>query len=137
MSDISIRAHFDGKQIVLAADRHPSQLDGVVDRLRSRFESGLVVDVQTPQLETRIAILRMWAQERNIQLPSSVCELLATRAKLSIRELELGQAARLVLGGFGFAIQEGGSRQRNEQREQNAEDEEPALTLYGGAGRSI
>ncbi len=80
--------HNFNKQIVLAADRHPSQMQGVVDRLRSRFQSGLMVDVQTPELETRIAILKMWAQERGIPLPSSVGELLANRAKANIRELE-------------------------------------------------
>nr|PZN54267.1 MAG: chromosomal replication initiator protein DnaA [Chloroflexota bacterium] len=80
--------HMFNKQIVLAADRHPSQLEGVVDRLRSRFQSGLLADVQIPEFETRVAILRMWAGERGIHLPAAVCEALANRARTNIRELE-------------------------------------------------
>ncbi len=80
--------HMFNKQIVLASDRHPAQLDGMVDRLRSRFQSGLVVDVKMPEFETRVAILRMWASERDIELPTNVCEMLANRAKTNLRELE-------------------------------------------------
>lgn len=80
--------HLFNKQIVLACDRHPSKLDGVVDRLRSRFDSGLTVDVQPPGFETRVAILNMWAHERGVKLPNQVAELLAERAKSNIRELE-------------------------------------------------
>lgn len=80
--------HMFNKQIILAADRHPSQLDGVVDRLRSRFASGLVTDMQAPGFETRMAILRYWAGERGMTLPEKVCELLASRARTHVRELE-------------------------------------------------
>lgn len=80
--------HMFNKQIVLAADRHPSQMDGVVDRLRSRFQSGLTIEVQAPEFETRVAIVRMWASERGLRLPDHVCELLANRAKTNLRELE-------------------------------------------------
>lgn len=80
--------HANSKQIVLAADRHPSQLDGVVDRLRSRFQAGLVVDVKMPEFETRVAILRMWCSERGITLSRQVCEMLANRARTHLRELE-------------------------------------------------
>jgi chromosomal replication initiator protein len=80
--------HMFNKQIILAADRHPSQLDGVVDRLRSRFASGLVTDIQAPGFETRIAILRQWAAERGLYVPEPVCEMLASRARTHIRELE-------------------------------------------------
>jgi chromosomal replication initiator protein len=80
--------HMHNKQIILAADRHPSLMDGVVDRLRSRFQSGLLVEVTLPELETRMAILQMWAQERGIDLSHSVSEMLAYRAKNNIRELE-------------------------------------------------
>jgi chromosomal replication initiator protein len=80
--------HMVNKQIVLASDRHPSLLDGVVDRLRSRFQSGLMIEVKKPELETRLAILRLWATERGIALAPSVAEMLANRAKNNVRELE-------------------------------------------------
>jgi chromosomal replication initiator protein len=76
------------KQIILASDRHPSQLAKLQDRLRSRFEGGLVMDVQPPEYETRMAILEMWAGEHRINLPSAVCEMIAGRAQNNIRELE-------------------------------------------------
>lgn len=76
------------KQIVIASDRHPRQLEQLEDRLRSRFEGGLVMDIQLPEMETRIAIVESWAQERGVHVPRSVCETIAERARNSIRELE-------------------------------------------------
>jgi chromosomal replication initiator protein len=76
------------KQIVLASDRHPRELTTLEDRLRSRFEGGLVVDIPMLEFETRVAILEMWAQERDIRLASSIIEMVAERAKNNIRELE-------------------------------------------------
>lgn len=76
------------KQIVLASDRHPRELELLEDRLRSRFEGGLVMDIQLPEFETRVAILETWAQERGVQMPRSVAETIADRARTSIRELE-------------------------------------------------
>ncbi len=76
------------KQIVLASDRHPDQLSTLEDRLRSRFAGGLVVDVQPPRYETRIAILKMWAQERNVDLENDVLSVIAQNAPDNIRELE-------------------------------------------------
>ncbi len=76
------------KQIVIASDRHPRQLDQLEDRLRSRFEGGLVMDIQLPEFETRVAIVEGWAQERGVHLPRSVTETIAERAHNSIRELE-------------------------------------------------
>jgi len=76
------------KQIVIASDRHPRQLEQLEDRLRSRFEGGLVMDIQLPEMETRIAIVESWAQERGVYIPRSVCETIAERARNSIRELE-------------------------------------------------
>ncbi|MBK9746995.1 MAG: chromosomal replication initiator protein DnaA [Chloroflexi bacterium] len=76
------------KQVVLASDRHPRELTTLEARLRSRFEGGLVMDVQPPTLETRIAILSNWARERDIKLTRHVAEMLATRAKANVRELE-------------------------------------------------
>ncbi len=76
------------KQIILACDRHPRELDQLEDRLRSRFEGGLVMDVQLPELETRIAIVESWAQERGVRIPRSVSEMIAQRSRSNIRELE-------------------------------------------------
>lgn len=76
------------KQIVLASDRHPRELETLEDRLRSRFAGGLVMDVQPPEFETRIAIIESWAHEKDIRIPRSVSELVAERASDNIRELE-------------------------------------------------
>ncbi len=76
------------KQVVLASDRHPSQLTTLEDRLRSRFGGGLVMDLQPPEYETRLAILNQWAQERGVNLQSSVAEMIAERSKSNIRDLE-------------------------------------------------
>ncbi|MDD9957118.1 MAG: chromosomal replication initiator protein DnaA [Anaerolineaceae bacterium] len=80
--------HIDNKQIVVASDRHPSELELLEDRLRSRFEGGLVIDIQLPEFETRVAIVESWAQERGRSLPRSISEKLADGARNSIRELE-------------------------------------------------
>jgi chromosomal replication initiator protein len=76
------------KQIVLASDRHPRELDTLEARLRSRFEGGLIMDVLMPEFETRIAILRGWAAEKGLDLPVTYCELIAMRVKGSVRQLE-------------------------------------------------
>lgn len=76
------------KQIVIASDRHPRELATLEDRLRSRFQGGLIADVQEPEFETRVAILRMWAKEQCLELSSDVIDILANRAPRNIRELE-------------------------------------------------
>jgi len=76
------------KQVILASDRHPRELETLEARLRSRFEGGLVMDMQPPSLETRMAILRMWARERGIKLDPRVTELVAARGTMNVRELE-------------------------------------------------
>lgn len=76
------------RQIVLASDRHPQELVTLEERLRSRFEGGLVVDIPMLEYETRVAILEMWAQERGSKVPHSVIEMVAERARNNIRELE-------------------------------------------------
>lgn len=75
------------KQIVIASDRHPRQLELLEDRLRSRFEGGLVMDIQLPAFETRVAIVESWAQERGIRMPRDISETIADQARTSIREL--------------------------------------------------
>ncbi len=80
--------HNASKQIVVSSDRPPKQLATLEDRLRTRFEWGLITDVQPPDLETRIAILRKKAQMDNIAVPDDVLELIASKIERNIRELE-------------------------------------------------
>lgn len=76
------------KQIVLSSDSSPKDIPGLVERLRSRFEWGLMVDVQPPDLETKMAILDKKAESEGIQLPEDVRIFLATKTKSNVRELE-------------------------------------------------
>ncbi len=76
------------KQIVLTADKYPHEIPDLEDRLRSRFQSGLIADIQTPELETRIAILKKKAENDQIALPDDVAIFLATHIKSNVRELE-------------------------------------------------
>jgi len=78
------------KQIVLTSDRQPKEIPDIEERLRSRFESGLISDIQPPDLETRIAILKKKAEFWGIRLPDDVAEILASIMKSNIRELEGG-----------------------------------------------
>jgi len=80
--------HNANKQIVISSDRPPKQLATLEDRLRTRFEWGLITDVQPPELETRIAILRKKAQMERLDVPSDVLELIASSIERNIRELE-------------------------------------------------
>lgn len=77
-----------GRQIVLTSDRHPKELEGLEERLVSRFEWGLVADVKPPDYETRVAILRRKAEEDRIFLPADILDLIARRCRSSVRELE-------------------------------------------------
>ena len=77
-----------GKQIVLTSDRHPDELVGLKDRLVSRFKSGLFVDIQAPDLETRIAILMKKAESDNLEIPFEITEYIALSIKGNVRELE-------------------------------------------------
>ncbi len=80
--------HNANKQIVISSDRPPKQLATLEDRLRTRFEWGLITDVQPPELETRIAILRKKAQMERLNVPDDVLELIASSIERNIRELE-------------------------------------------------
>ncbi len=80
--------HNHNKQIVITSDLPPKQLSGFEDRLRSRFEWGLLTDVQPPELETRIAILRKKAIVEGLKVPEEVLEYIASRISTNIRELE-------------------------------------------------
>ncbi len=78
----------NSKQIVLSSDRPPEELQGLQDRLISRFRWGLVVDIQPPDLETRMAILREKAKRRGVTVPDSILEMIATRITTNVRDLE-------------------------------------------------
>ncbi|WP_394280201.1 chromosomal replication initiator protein DnaA [Microbacterium sp.] len=80
--------HDHDKQVVITSDLPPRHLTGFEDRMRSRFEWGLITDVQAPDLETRIAILRKKAQSERLQVPDEVLEYIATKVSSNIRELE-------------------------------------------------
>jgi chromosomal replication initiator protein len=83
------------KQIVISSDQIPKNIPGLVERLRTRFEWGLMVDVQPPDLETKMAILDKKAEAEGVELPEEVRILLATRIRSSVRELE-GALTKLV-----------------------------------------
>ena len=83
------------KQIVISSDSSPKNIPGLVERLRSRFEWGLMVDVQPPDLETKMAILDKKAELEGIKLPEDVRIFLATKTKSNVRELE-GALIRLI-----------------------------------------
>lgn len=80
----------NGKQIVISGDRPPQQLSTLSDRLQSRFQSGLIVDIKAPNYETRLAILRNKANEMNLDVPFEVLQYMATRISSQIRALEAG-----------------------------------------------
>jgi chromosomal replication initiator protein len=80
--------HNSNRQIVLSCDRPPKSLTLLEDRLRSRFEWGLIVDMQPPDLETRIAILQKKAEEQKTEVPLEVLDLVARRIQKNVRELE-------------------------------------------------
>ncbi|MGH3858018.1 chromosomal replication initiator protein DnaA [Actinokineospora sp.] len=80
--------HNANKQIVVSSDRPPKRLETLEDRLRTRFEWGLITDIQPPELETRIAILRKKAAQDRLAAPAEVLEFIAARVEANIRELE-------------------------------------------------
>jgi chromosomal replication initiator protein len=85
------------KQIVLSSDRFPKEMPSMEERLRSRFEWGLIADLQSPDVETRIAILRKKSEEEGITIGEEVVQLLAENLKSNIRELE---GALIRLGAY-------------------------------------
>jgi chromosomal replication initiator protein len=80
--------HDAGKQIVVTSDKFPKDIPNLEGRLRSRFEWGLIADIQPPEIETKIAILEKKAQENHIALPGNVALFIASQAETNIRELE-------------------------------------------------
>lgn len=80
--------HAKGKQIIICSDRPPKDLPAIEERLRSRFEWGLIVDIQKPDFETRVAILKKKADAEHIEIPYDVIEYIAQCVESNIRELE-------------------------------------------------
>ena len=76
------------KQIILSSDRPPKAISALTERLRSRFEGGMIADISYPDLETRMAILKQKTQEKNISLPDEIIALVASKIQKNIRELE-------------------------------------------------
>lgn len=80
--------YLDQKQIILTSDRPPKEIKTLDDRLRGRFEMGLIADIQPPDIETRIAIIKRKAEIMDIEIPNDVCEYIANNVKNNIRQLE-------------------------------------------------
>jgi chromosomal replication initiator protein len=100
--------HYAHKQIVLTSDKLPAELPGVEDRLRSRFTWGLIAEVETPDLETRVAILKRKAEAEKVNLPDEVALYLAAHIKTNVRELEgalLRLAARASFHGQAISVE--------------------------------
>lgn len=82
-------------QVILTSDRYPKEVEGLEERLKSRFGSGLTVPIEPPELETRVAILRSKSEQANVQLPNEVAFFVAKRIRANIRELE-GALRRII-----------------------------------------
>lgn len=88
--------HQKNKQIILSSDRHPDNIPAITERLKSRFNGGMIADINMPDYETRLAILSQKTEEKNINVPQDVLEYIANNVQKNIRELE-SSISRLVI----------------------------------------
>jgi len=84
------------KQIILSSDRHPNNIPAITERLKSRFNGGMIADINIPDYETRIALLKQKAEEKNVVIPADVLEYIANNIQKNVRELE-GAISRLII----------------------------------------
>jgi chromosomal replication initiator protein len=84
------------KQIILSSDKPPRAIQSLAERLKSRFEGGMIADISLPDFESRVAILKTKTQEKSIEIPNDVCEYIASNIKQNIREIE-GALNRLII----------------------------------------
>lgn len=80
--------YLENKQIIIASDRVPKEIKNLTDRLRSRFEGGMVIDIQSPEKETRIAIIEQIMEEKKVSLPRAYVEIIAENIEHNVRQLE-------------------------------------------------
>jgi chromosomal replication initiator protein len=84
------------KQIILSSDRHPNNIPAITERLKSRFSGGMIADINIPDYETRMAILKQKAEEKGVVVPADVLEYIANNIQKNVRELE-GAISRLII----------------------------------------
>ncbi|MCY4645172.1 MAG: chromosomal replication initiator protein DnaA [Bacteriovoracales bacterium] len=121
------RLHNKGKQLIFTSDKHPKDINGIEERIKTRLTWGLVLDIQTPDLETRLAILKNKTNEEDIFLHPDILSLIATKVKSNIRDLE-GSLIRLIAYAnvFGVDID---METAKEQLNLCETDEQKSLTL--------
>ena len=121
-----------GKQIVLSSDRPPNEMPTIEERLRSRFGSGLIVDISKPDFETRVAILRRKAEDDGIDLPYDTAEFIAAHFDRSIRELEgalTRVSAQSKLMGYPISLELARSTLENLTQTQDTRVITPAIVI--------